>query len=135
MMRERSIRAAGFAACVLLFATIARVSAQAPPTSPKPVAILIADWLDRSHPEVLFSHLLRTYSRDGKGLPPQPRVASLYRDLPSHHDLSQTYAARHGFPVVDSIERALTLGTGKLAVDGVLISTEWAPYPESDTGQ
>ena len=101
----------------------------------KAVALLIADWRKASHPEDLFAHVLRTYTRDGKGLPSRLRIASVYRDLPSADDLSHAYAAEHGFRVSPSVEAALTLGTGKLAVGGVLISTEWAPYPESDTGQ
>jgi hypothetical protein len=101
----------------------------------KPVALLIADWRKASHPEDLFAHILRTYSRDGKGPPSRLRVASVYRDLPSADDLTAAYAAEHGFRIAPSVEAALTLDSGKLAVDGVLISTEWAPYPESDTGQ
>jgi hypothetical protein len=103
--------------------------------SPKPVALLIADWRKSSHPEALFSNILRTYSpRDGKGPASKLRVASVYRDLPSTDDLSAKYAEQYHFAVAPSVEAALTLGTGKLAVDGVLICTEWAPYPESDTG-
>lgn len=119
---------------VVLFSGAARAEAvSCPPT--KSVALLIADWRKASHPEALFSNILRTYSpSDGKGVPSKLRVASVYRDLPSKDDLSVKYAEQYRFAVSPSVEAALTLGTGKLAVDGVLISTEWAPYPESDTG-
>jgi hypothetical protein len=119
---------------VLLFATN-KVEAQTQPAKPsvskKKVAALVADWFPRSHPNVLFTQIFQTYS----GVPSQLELVSVYRDLPTTNDLSEQYAARYGFRVVPNIETALTLGTGKLVVDGVLISTEWAPYPESDTGQ
>ncbi|CAA9442243.1 MAG: hypothetical protein AVDCRST_MAG64-4276, partial [uncultured Phycisphaerae bacterium] len=101
----------------------------------KPVAALVADWFENSHPEVLFTRLFQTYTRDGKGPVSRLELASVFRDLPSERDLTGKYAAAHGFRVAPSVEDALTLGTGKLAVEGVLISTEWAPYPLSDTGQ
>ena len=127
----------GAAWIVFVWAVLAAapITRAAEPQAKRPVALLIADWLKPSHPEVLFSRIFRTYTRDGKGLESQLRVASLYRDLPSKDDQSAALAAEFGFPIVPSIDEALTLGTGKLAVDGVLISTEWAPYPESDTGQ
>ena len=126
---------------VTLSLLAARVAAEPAPPAPaqpagaKPVALLVADWAENTHPEVLFTRIFRTYTRDGKGPPSRLRVASVYRDLPTPRDMTGKYAAEHGFRVVNSVEEALTLGTGTLAVDGVLISTEFAPYPESDTGQ
>lgn len=117
--------------------------ADAPTTpAPKPqlhrekkVAALIADWFPGSHPDSLFTRIFQTYSRDDKGYASKLELVSVYRDLPTERDQSKKYAAEYGFRVTNTIEEALTLGTGKLAVDGVLISTEWAPYPLSDTGQ
>jgi len=43
-------------------------------------------------------------------------------------------AASHRFRVSDSIEDALTLGTGRLAVDGVLLIAEHGEYPKSKLG-
>jgi hypothetical protein len=118
-----------------LFCFTAAAAAEPPPPAKKRVAALVADWFHNSHPDVLLTRILETYSRDGKGLESQLELASVYRDLPTEKDLSRRYAAKYGFKIADSIEDALTLGTGKLAVDGVIISTEWAPYPLSDTGQ
>jgi len=121
----------------LLWMMLAPVAtaADAPAAERRPVAVLAADWFHNSHPDVLFTRLFDTYTRDGKGPASQLRIASVYRDLPTAKDLSEKYAAQAGFKVVPTAEAALTLGTGKLAVDGVLLSTEWAPYPVSDTGQ
>jgi hypothetical protein len=108
----------------------------APDAAPKKkVALLLADWFKGSHPDVLFTRIFQTYSRDGRGVSSKLQIASVYRDLPSEKDLSALYSVEHGFAISSSVQQALTLGTGKLAVDAVFISTEWAPYPISDTGQ
>lgn len=109
--------------------------AHAEPPQKKKVAALLADWFPNSHPDVLLTRMLKTYSLDGHGEPSQLQLVSVYRDLPTAKDQSEKLAAEHGFIVAKTMEEALTLGTGKLAVDGVIISTEWAPYPLSPTGQ
>ena len=137
-----SPRPVGALPCLLLLALLAgtsrgdaRQNAGVEATTRKKVAVLVADWVENTHPEVLFTRIFQTYTRDGKGPPSRLEMAAVYRDLPTARDLTGKYAAEHGFRVAASVEEALTLGTGKLAVEGVLISTEWAPYPESDTGQ
>ena len=49
-------------------------------------------------------------------------------------DTSRALVKKHGFRLSPSIEDALTLGTGKLAVDGVLLIAEHGRYPRSATG-
>ncbi len=51
------------------------------------------------------------------------------------NDTSRRFAEEFKFPVYDSVDGALTLGTGKLAVDGVLLVAEHGKYPKSETGQ
>ena len=100
----------------------------------KPVAALVADWFPRSHPDVIFKRVLATYSLDGKGEPSKLRIVSMYRDKPGEKDMGAALAKQYDFKIVNGVADALTLGTGKLAVEGVLLSTEWASYPESPTG-
>src|SRR5436190_11379040 len=119
----------GLMAACLLIASFSASPGE--PALKRRIAVLAADWFPNSHPDVLFTRVFETYSRDGKGLPSQLELASVYRDLPSDRDLSEKYVKQHGFKVVPTPEAALTLGTGKLAVDGVMICTEWAPYPLS----
>ncbi len=102
---------------------------------PKPVAAIIADWFKYSHPDVLLTRILKTYSLDGKGEKSQLELVSVFRDKPSKKDLSRSYAEEFGFRVCDSVEEALTLTAGTLAVDGIIISTEWCDYPVSPIGQ
>ncbi len=113
----------------------AEPAAAAPRPTRKKVAALIANWFPRSHPDVILARLLKTDSLDGTGAPYDVELVSVYRDLPDSRDMSATLGAEYGFRVAATPEEALTLGTGKLAVDGVIICTEWAEYPRSDTGQ
>ena len=62
------------------------------------------------------------------------KLASLYTDQRPANDTSRLLAAACRFPVYDTIADTLTLGTGKLAVDGVLLVAEHGDYPYSPTG-
>jgi hypothetical protein len=62
-------------------------------------------------------------------------MVSLYVDQHGEGDLFQERADRHpGMKLCSSIEEALTLGTGKLAVDGVVVVAEHGVYPLSPNG-
>lgn len=62
-------------------------------------------------------------------------IASCYVEQVKANDLSRDLAQQHGFRISESIEDALTLGTGKLAVDGVLLICEHGDYPYNAKGQ
>jgi hypothetical protein len=71
---------------------------------------------------------------DGHGVHrPDFEVASLFTEqvVPAT-DLGRANAARHGVRVSPSIADALTLGTGKLAVDAVLLIGEHGDYPYNE---
>ena len=66
---------------------------------------------------------------------PEMDVVSLYVDQQGEGDLFQERADRHpGMKICPTIEEALTLGTGKLAVDGVVVVAEHGVYPLSENG-
>ena len=100
----------------------------------KRVAAIVTEYRHNSHADVIVSRLLLTDTLDGKGKQPRLKLASLYTDQKPATDTSRLLAASHRFPVYDSIAGALTLGTGKLAVDGVLLIAEHGDYPFSPTG-
>jgi hypothetical protein len=63
-------------------------------------------------------------------------LASLYVDQVGSGDLSRERAARHpGMKIYPSITEALTLGTGRLAVDGVVLVGEHGDYARNEKGQ
>ena len=108
---------------------------------PKRVAAIVTVYDHNSHADVIVSRILESHSMDGKGTwPPgaawpKLKLVSLYVDQQPERDISGRLAAEHGFPIVSSIEQALTLGGQSLAVDGVLLIGEHGKYPLSETGQ
>jgi hypothetical protein len=71
---------------------------------------------------------------DGHGLHKPPfDVASLFiEQTPQAADLGRATARRHGVRESASIADALTLGTGRLAVDAVLLIAEHGSYPYNE---
>ncbi len=99
------------------------------------VAAIVTEYRHNSHADVIVSRLLQTESLDGKGRKPDLALVSLYTDQVPANDISRRLAREHNFPIYDNVADALTLGTGELAVDGVLLVAEHGKYPVSDTGQ
>ncbi len=98
------------------------------------VAGVVTEYRHNSHADVILSRLLLTDTLDGKGNPSALELASLYTDQRPSGDTSRLLAASHGFRVSETVADALTLGTGELAVDAVLLIAEHGNYPRSETG-
>ncbi len=64
---------------------------------------------------------------------PPFEIASLFiEQAPPETDLGRDKARRHGVRLSPTIADALTLGTGKLAVDAVLLIAEHGEYPYNE---
>ena len=100
----------------------------------KTIAAVVTVYNHNSHADVVVSRLLQTDTLDGKGRTYPLELASLYTDQLHERDIGQRLAEQYGFPICATIEEALTLGTGRLAVDGVLLVAEHGRYPKSATG-
>ncbi len=101
---------------------------------PPPVAAIITEYRRHSHADVIVGKLLEGPVYDGKNLLPL-KVVSMYVDQFPKNDMSRDLAKKHGFKLCASIDEALTLGTGKLAVAGVLDIGEHGDYPTNAVGQ
>ncbi|MCH7989553.1 MAG: hypothetical protein IID46_10465 [Planctomycetes bacterium] len=99
------------------------------------VAAVVTVFHHNAHADVIVGRLLEGYHLNGKGSLPSLKLVSLYVDQKPKNDLSRSLAEKHGFRLFDSVEKALTLGSGKLAVDGVLLVAEHGSYPKSETDQ
>lgn len=109
-------------------------SAAAEPMRDRRVAAVVTEYRHNSHADVIVSRLLLTHTLDGKGTNSPLKLVSLYTDQRPPNDISRLLAASHRFHVSDSIADALTLGTGKLAVEGILLVAEHGNYPKSPNG-
>ncbi len=110
-------------------------SAVAADAKPKKIAAAVTVYTLNSHADVIVSRLFQGHGLDGKSARPNLDLISLYVDQTSEKDLSRTFAQRYGFRLSTTVADALTLGTGKLAVDGVLLIGEHGKYPENEKGQ
>lgn len=101
----------------------------------KRVAAVVTEYRDNAHADVIVSRLFQTLTLDGKGARPRMQLMSVFTDQVPVGDTSRKWAREYGFGISDTVPDALTLGTGELAVDGVLLVAEHGNYPRSDTGQ
>jgi hypothetical protein len=126
-------RAIGCTAAVYLIFATARGALPDERTSRR-VAAVVTEYRHNSHADMIVSRLLLTDMLDGTGRNWRLKLASLYTDQKPASDISRLLAASHRFPIKANIAEALTLGTGRLAVDGVLLIAEHGDYPFSATG-
>jgi hypothetical protein len=120
----------------VLFALCTQIEAAELTNSPstKKIAAVVTLYTHNSHADLIVSRLLQTDTLDGKGKDSPLQLVSLYTDQKPEKDISRLLAASHRFRVSDTIEDALTLGTGRLAVDGVLLIAEHGEYPKTPLG-
>ena len=100
-----------------------------------PVAAIVTAYRKRSHADVIITKIMEGWNQDG-GEGPALKVAGLYTDQIAKSDISRALAEKHGVPIFKTIEEAITLGTGKVQVEGVLSIGEHGEYPYTpDTNQ
>ncbi|HUF62945.1 MAG TPA: twin-arginine translocation signal domain-containing protein [Verrucomicrobiales bacterium] len=105
------------------------------PTSRKKVAFLGTVVRTHSHAQHFLDRLTLGYGWNGAWQDPRVEVASVYIDQFPENDLARERVARHQLTLYPSIADALTLGTGRLAVDGVVLIAEHGDYPQNEKGQ
>jgi hypothetical protein len=105
------------------------------PARPKLAAITTV-FFKYSHTQHIVDRFLDGYGWNGTHHHPPMDLVSLYVDQVGANDLSRERAARHpSMKIYPTIAEALTLGTGKLAVDGVVLVGEHGDYPRNEKGQ
>ena len=118
-------------------------SADAPRTRPpkrakpaaKKIAVVASIYHYLSHAYHIAGRFLDGYMKGDDHHFPDFGVASAYVEQVKANDLSRDIAKDHASASPDTIEDALTLGTGKLAVDGVLLICEHGDYPYNAKAQ
>lgn len=105
------------------------------PAPRKRLAAIVTEYRWFSHADVICGRLLGGHSANNRWTPPRTQLVSLYTAQVPANDMSRDLAARHGFKIYPTIREALTLGTAKLAVDGVVFIGEHGQYPFNAEGQ
>lgn len=101
------------------------------------VAGITTVYRPNSHSDVQLGSIIQGYGLDGPGGNVDLsflELASLYTDQVPENDISRELARRYLFPITETVEEALTLGTDELAVDAVYLCLEHGDYPKSPTG-
>ena len=79
----------------------------------KNIAAIVTVYHHNSHADLIVSRLLQTDTLDGRGKESPLKLVSLYTDQKTEKDISRLLAASHRFRMSDTIEDALTQGTGQ----------------------
>lgn len=112
-----------------------RLSSAEPGGSRKKIAFLGTEVRTHSHSQHFLDRLTLGYGWRGAWQEPRVDVAGVYIDQFPEGDLARGRIKRHGLTLYPTIAEALMLGTGKLAVDGVVIIAEHGKYPNNERGQ
>lgn len=125
----------GTTAATLASRTAARAMARPARAERKKVALI--GTIDRplSHAQHFLDRMILGYSWDGGWHDPDVDLVAIYMDQFPEGDLCRARSKRFGIPIYPTVAEALTRGTSKLAVDGVVLIGEHGDYPKNAKGQ
>lgn len=101
----------------------------------KKIACVSSTYHVRSHSDNFITRFLEGYWVHERYYEPPFQVMSLWMDQVHPGDIGQRLSQAYGLRQATSIADAITLGTGKLAVDGVVVVCEHGNYPHNEKNQ
>ena len=101
----------------------------------KKMAALSTTYHVRSHTDNFVTRFLEGYWINEKYYASPADIVALYMDQVHPADIGRRLSTAYDFRVTGCITDALTLGSGKLAVDGVLLVAEHGNYPVNEKQQ
>src|SRR5262245_6500478 len=101
----------------------------------KKLAVVTTAYYYLSHAYHVCGRFLYGYQQKGELHKPDLEIAGMYVEQSKGNDLSRELSKKHGFKIYPDIASALTLGSDKLAVDGVILIGEHGVYPYNAKGQ
>lgn len=101
----------------------------------KPLAVVCTVYRPMSHAYHIAGRFIHGYARAGKHHVPRHYVSSLFVDQVPDNDLSRDVARDFDIRLSRTVSDALTHGTDKLAVEGVLLIGEHGNYGRNDKDQ
>ncbi len=107
---------------------------EARPPRPR-IGAVVSEYRWYSHADVICGRVISGYSANGVWTPSRMQLVAMHTDQRPSNDMSRDMAARANFRNYPGITDPLTLGTGKLAVNGVLFIMELGDYPRNADGQ
>ena len=107
---------------------------QSPTVKPKSVAAVVTAYEHGLHADVLLGKILEGWEQDG-GPGPALKLASMYVEQFTDRDRARPMAKKHGVPIFNTVEHAVTVGGNSIPVDGVISIGEHGTYPFNSKGQ
>ncbi len=83
---------------------------------------------------MLIGKILEGWRQDG-GAGPALTLAAMYVEQFTEKDLARAMAKKYRVPIFETIEKAVTVGSDSIPVDGVISIGEHGNYPWNDKGQ
>ncbi|MBI1324864.1 hypothetical protein GC170_16995 [bacterium] len=109
--------------------TTAAIAEAATPVAPKKVAAVVTTYFYGSHADVILGKIMDGWKQDG-GPGPALTLEGVYiEQTPDKTDIGREMCKKHGVPLFDTIEKAVTVGGNGIPVDGVLCIAEHGNYP------
>jgi hypothetical protein len=115
--------------------TVPRAASAGASVARKKVALITTIVRKFSHGQHFVDRLLEGYGWQGGHHRAPFDLVALYVDQFPEKDVARERSQRRGVKIFPTIADALTLGTSRLAVDGVLIIGEHGDYPKDAKGQ
>ena len=103
-------------------------------TETKSVAAILTAYEKGLHADVLIGKILEGWKQDG-GPGPALKLASMYVDQFTNRDMARAMSKKYDVPIFDSIEKAITVGSDQIPVDGVISIGEHGDYPWNELEQ
>jgi hypothetical protein len=119
------------------FLAAAAVPLVAKPQSAQPrrIAAVVTEYRQNSHADVIVGKYLEGFRQNGQPPGPRSKIVSMYTAQVPKNDMSRDKAKKHNVPIYPTIWETLTLGSDRLAIDGVLLIGEHGQYPWNEKGQ
>jgi dTDP-4-dehydrorhamnose reductase len=101
------------------------------------IAAIITCFHKGSHADVILRRWFESFPADEEWgwSGPKTELSGAYLDQREDNDIGVEFFQTNNVPLHDTVTDALTLGTGKLAVDGVILIGEHGNYPINEIGQ
>ncbi|MFN7939453.1 MAG: hypothetical protein U0R19_39365 [Bryobacteraceae bacterium] len=116
-------------------ASTTALAAAAQSAPPKKIAAIITEYRPNSHADVIVGKYLEGFNQDARPPYPVNKVVSMFTEQVPKADMSREMSRKYNVPIHRTVYDALTLGTSRLAVDGVLLIGEHGDYPSNDKEQ
>lgn len=98
------------------------------------IAVLANIYRTHLHTQHIIDRVLEGYNFGAEFRRPALEVVSIYVEQRGDGDLVPERAKRHHIRICNSVDEALTFGTNKLVVDGVIYIGEQGSYPRNEFG-